>query len=337
MPRGKGKNKEVDDSKSKRNRADIAKWLAPSERLFIEICYEQFIQGQLLSPTFSNYVWRQICDRLNQAIAPFYTYTPLQLQGKWNSCKLVWKMFHGWMTTHTGLGWDPERNTVTGPDDVLASLASSPKDGDRIIETGLQCYDMCTEMFRTTVATVAMARSSTQFALENEEKDTGTHGSSGRSRVHGRSFSEDVSMGCNSGGTSTENDSRSSEGTPGTPGSDILDGQADYFFLIQILGPEMCKEHRSRHSSGLQGMDWVEEILNGDDQRFYNQLRMTKPTFMAHCFELTGRGLLTYGNSALVSVYEEVMLFMRIIEMHHHHRDSMERVFNTRRRLLIIT
>ncbi|KAG8384238.1 hypothetical protein BUALT_Bualt04G0097100 [Buddleja alternifolia] len=273
MPRGKGKNKEVDDTKSKRNRADIEKWPAPSERFFIEICYEQFIQGQLLSPTFSNYVWGQICDRLNQAVALFYTYTPLQLQGKWNRCKLVWKVFHGWMTTHTGLGWDPERNTITGPDDVLTSLAS--------------CYDMCTEMFRTTMATESMVRSSTQFALEDDEEDIGTHGSFGR---------------------------RSSEGTPGTPGSDISDGQADYFFLTQILGPKMCKEHLSRHNSRLQGMDWVEEILNGDDQRFYDQVHMTKPTFMAFCSELTGR----------VSVYEEVMLFMQTIGMHHCHRDSME-------------
>ncbi|KAG8382674.1 hypothetical protein BUALT_Bualt05G0101800 [Buddleja alternifolia] len=200
MPRGKGKNNEVDDTKSKRNRANVAKWPAPSERFFIEICYEQFIQGQLLSPTFSNYVWGQICDRLNQAVALFYMYTPLQLQGKWNRCKLVWKVFHGWMTTHTGLGWDPETNIVTGPDDVLASFASSLKDGDKIIEVGLQCYDMCTEMFRTTVAKRSMARSSTQFALEDEEEDIGTRETSGHSRVRGRSLFEDVSMGCNSGG-----------------------------------------------------------------------------------------------------------------------------------------
>ncbi|KAG8368546.1 hypothetical protein BUALT_Bualt15G0056800 [Buddleja alternifolia] len=107
------------------------------------------------------------------------------------------------MTTHMGLGWDPERNIVTGLDDVLTSLASSLKNGDRIIEAGLRCYDMCTEMFRTTVATESMARSSTQFAIEDEEEDTGTRESSSRSRVRGRSFFKDVSMGCNSGGTST--------------------------------------------------------------------------------------------------------------------------------------
>ncbi|KAG8386522.1 hypothetical protein BUALT_Bualt03G0157200 [Buddleja alternifolia] len=103
------------------------------------------------------------------------------------------------MTTHTGLGWDPERNTVTSPNDVLALLVSSLKDGDRIIEAGLQCYNMCTEMFRTIVATGSMARSSTQFALGDEEEDIGTRGSSSRSSVCARSFTEDVSMGCNSG------------------------------------------------------------------------------------------------------------------------------------------
>ncbi|KAG8384231.1 hypothetical protein BUALT_Bualt04G0096400 [Buddleja alternifolia] len=82
---------------------------------------------------------------------------------------------------------------------IRAKATESLKDGDRIVEAGLQCYDICTEMFRLSMATRFMARSSTQFALEDEEEDTRTRGSSSRSRVRGRSFFEDVSMGCNSG------------------------------------------------------------------------------------------------------------------------------------------
>ncbi|KAG8364355.1 hypothetical protein BUALT_Bualt19G0120200 [Buddleja alternifolia] len=104
-----------------------------------------------------------------------------------------------------------------------------------------------------------------------------------------------------------ENDNNgSNEGSPGTPGSDISDGTADYFFFTQVLGPQVFREFRSRHNSRFQGPDWVQEILNGDEGRFYDQVRMTRPTFMALCNELVGKGLLSYSQSARVSVYEEV-------------------------------
>ncbi|KAG8391510.1 hypothetical protein BUALT_Bualt01G0195200 [Buddleja alternifolia] len=84
--------------------------------------------------------------------------------------------------------------------DDFGALRMSLKDGERIIEAGLPGYDIFTEMFRTTIATGSMAKSSTQRALEDEDEDTETRGSSSRSRVPRRDVSEDASMGCNSGG-----------------------------------------------------------------------------------------------------------------------------------------
>ncbi|KAG8379764.1 hypothetical protein BUALT_Bualt07G0123400 [Buddleja alternifolia] len=145
MPRGKGKGKELDDSKPKRCHSYIAKWPPICERVFIEACHEEFVQG---------------------------------------------------------LGWDYKRNTITGPDDVIASLVANVMDGERLVEAGLQCFDLCTEMFKDNVATGAMARSSTQTPLDDDvdEVNSKTGGSSDRSRIRGRNVTEDVSMG---GGEST--------------------------------------------------------------------------------------------------------------------------------------
>ncbi|KAG8375876.1 hypothetical protein BUALT_Bualt09G0004700 [Buddleja alternifolia] len=58
-----------------------------------------------------------------------------------------------WMYNKTCLGWDYERNTITGPDDVIASLVANVMDGERLVKAGLQCFDLCTEMFKDNVAT----------------------------------------------------------------------------------------------------------------------------------------------------------------------------------------
>ncbi|KAG8369205.1 hypothetical protein BUALT_Bualt15G0126900 [Buddleja alternifolia] len=75
-------------------------------------------------------------------------------------------------------------------------------DGERLVEAGLQCFDLCTEMFKDNVATGVMARSSTHTPLDDDvdEVNSRTGGSSDRSRVRGRNVTEDVSMG---GGEST--------------------------------------------------------------------------------------------------------------------------------------
>ncbi|KAG8375851.1 hypothetical protein BUALT_Bualt09G0002100 [Buddleja alternifolia] len=90
-----------------------------------------------------------------------------------------------WMYNNTGLGWDYERNTFTGPDDVIASLVANVMDGERLVEVGLQCFDLCTKMFRDNVATGAIARSSTQAPLDDDvnEVNSTIRGNFDRSRV----------------------------------------------------------------------------------------------------------------------------------------------------------
>ncbi|KAG8386757.1 hypothetical protein BUALT_Bualt03G0182200 [Buddleja alternifolia] len=141
-----------------------------------------------------------------------------------------------WMYNKTGLGWDYERNTITDPDDVIASLVVNVMDGERLVEAGLQCFDLCTEMFKDNVATSAMARSSTHAPLDDDvdEVSSRTGGSSDRSRVRGRNVIEDVSMsrgqstefstsGIGSGGTFNKRRPRTKQSQRESKFNDVLD------------------------------------------------------------------------------------------------------------------
>ncbi|KAK4422866.1 hypothetical protein Salat_1869200 [Sesamum alatum] len=50
---------------SQSSRANKVTWTAFTERVFIELMHEEFVNGRLKSSTFSLFVWGRICDRLN--------------------------------------------------------------------------------------------------------------------------------------------------------------------------------------------------------------------------------------------------------------------------------
>ncbi|KAK6154365.1 hypothetical protein DH2020_008613 [Rehmannia glutinosa] len=52
--------------KEPKSRSENARWPIQNERLLIEFMHEEFLQGQLLTSTFSSYVWGNICGRLNE-------------------------------------------------------------------------------------------------------------------------------------------------------------------------------------------------------------------------------------------------------------------------------
>lgn len=107
-------------------------------------------------------------------------------------------------------------------------------------------------------------------------------------------------------------------------GSGSSDDEFLYQYIITLIPLCIRREPVPRNTSRFPGNDWVREILRGSDNRFYDNARMTKPCLYAFVEELMSRGGLIQGQNARVSVVEEVMLFMRIISMHHRQRNSGE-------------
>ncbi|KAK4426891.1 hypothetical protein Salat_1457900 [Sesamum alatum] len=97
---------------SQSSRADKVTWTAFTERVFIELLHEEFVNGQLKSSTFSHYVRGRICDRLNATLAPTNVYTIEQLKGKLNRLRRAWRLLNDLISGVTGWGWDSQLNII---------------------------------------------------------------------------------------------------------------------------------------------------------------------------------------------------------------------------------
>ncbi|KAL8463414.1 hypothetical protein ACS0TY_034174 [Phlomoides rotata] len=107
------------------------------------------------------------------------------------------------------------------------------------------------------------------------------------------------------------------------------------YFLFNVAAPLISNQPKIRipqNTSRLSGEDWLLELLNGADTRFYNALRLTKPCFRALVDEFKTRGLLFNSQRAHVSVEEKVAIFLRTVGHQHKHRvlgDRFQHSLNT--------
>ncbi|KAI3459652.1 hypothetical protein Pfo_016315 [Paulownia fortunei] len=70
---------------SKKNKSRFKNVNGPlqNKKILIELCYEEFLQRQLLSTTFSSYMWGVIADRLNWALDGKFDYAKQQCKTKY--------------------------------------------------------------------------------------------------------------------------------------------------------------------------------------------------------------------------------------------------------------
>lgn len=101
--------------------------------------------------------------------------------------------------------------------------------------------------------------------------------------------------------------------------------------IIQLSFPKSeCRQRRRRNTSTLQGADWVVEIINGTDERFYDNFRMKKHIFRSLVDTLTSRGYLYQSNKSSISPIEEIAMFLRVVCMGHTLSEEHERFQHTR-------
>ncbi|KAL2240206.1 uncharacterized protein At2g29880-like [Sesamum indicum] len=141
----------------------------PQVSLLIELMYEHYKKGHLLSSTFSEQIWREIGIELSQRNKTQYTVA--QLKGKANRLRMLWRKFYDLVYKQTGFGWDPTTCTVTASEDCWAEwIVANPRESG-LKNKGLPHFDLCTEMFSFSVATGSHARSSAMPPVSNNDND----------------------------------------------------------------------------------------------------------------------------------------------------------------------
>ncbi|XP_011102126.1 uncharacterized protein LOC105180135 isoform X1 [Sesamum indicum] len=156
-------------SSDPKSRTDDAWWDMPQVSLLIELMYEHFKKGHLLSSTFSEQIWREIGNELSQRNKTQYIVA--QLKGKANRFRMLWRKFYDLVYKRTGFGWDPTTCTVTASEDRWAEwIAANPRESG-LKKKGLPHFDLCTEMFSSSVATGSHARSSAMPPVSNNDND----------------------------------------------------------------------------------------------------------------------------------------------------------------------
>ncbi|KAL0443991.1 UNVERIFIED_CONTAM: hypothetical protein Slati_2121800 [Sesamum latifolium] len=117
-------------------------------------------------------------------------YTIVQLKGKANRLRMLWRKFYDLVYKRTGFGWDPSTYTVTASEDRWAEWVAANTRESGLRKKGLPHFNLCTEMFSASVATGNIARSSAIPPLdtnaddeldEHQEECNGKGGQSGHS------------------------------------------------------------------------------------------------------------------------------------------------------------
>ncbi|KAL2240847.1 UNVERIFIED_CONTAM: hypothetical protein Sindi_0725900 [Sesamum indicum] len=156
-------------SSDPKSRADDAWWDMPQVSLLTELMYEHYKKGHLFSSTFSEQIWREIGIELSQRNKTQYTVA--QLKGKANMLRMLWRKFYDLVYKRTGFGWDPTTCTVTASEDRWAEwIAANPRESG-LEKKGLPHFDLCTEMFSSSVATGSHARSFAMPPVSNNDND----------------------------------------------------------------------------------------------------------------------------------------------------------------------
>ncbi|KAL2232980.1 UNVERIFIED_CONTAM: hypothetical protein Sindi_1478000 [Sesamum indicum] len=131
--------------------------------------YEHYKKGHLISSTFSEQIWSEIGVELYERNKTQYIVA--QLKGKANRFRMLWRKFYDLVYKRTGFGWDRTTCTVTASEDRWAEwIVANPRESG-LKKKGLPHFDLCTEMFSTSVATGSNTRSSAMPPIANNDDD----------------------------------------------------------------------------------------------------------------------------------------------------------------------
>ncbi|CAK9148577.1 unnamed protein product [Ilex paraguariensis] len=118
--------------------------------------------------TFEKDAWNIILVQLSAKTG--YNYNFEQLQNKYNTLRLMYSAFKKLLNETTGVGWDPERQTITLSDDVWKNLCKVNKHARQFKKKGCPHYDKLGRIFGKTSAIGEHAHPSTLSSSNSEEE-----------------------------------------------------------------------------------------------------------------------------------------------------------------------
>ncbi|XP_062074947.1 uncharacterized protein LOC133778952 [Humulus lupulus] len=128
---------------------DHASWPEAIESHFISLLYEEAKKG-----------WLKIENDILNSFGKRYKMP--QLKSKFNRLRKAHREFSH-LLEQTGMGWDPQTNTVTANDEKYPNAK-------RFRKKGLQHYEMLGEIFNNTTTTGGMSYASTQLPPSSVEE-----------------------------------------------------------------------------------------------------------------------------------------------------------------------
>lgn len=158
---------------------DKAYWPKPVEDHFIHLLYEEAKKG-LQTNNLDKTEWASIEKQLFDKFGKRYNRD--KLRQKYNRLRKIHREFTK-LISHTGMGWDPNTNTVQASDEVWASYLKKNKFASRFRSKGCPHYDLLGLIFNYTTATGHMQCASThsppdsdaERELENDFPTNGAH------------------------------------------------------------------------------------------------------------------------------------------------------------------
>ncbi|XP_062089536.1 uncharacterized protein LOC133796072 [Humulus lupulus] len=138
---------------------DHASWPEAIESYFISLLYEEAKKG-LQTTTLDKKRWLKIEKDIFNSFGKRYKMP--QLKYKFNRLRKAHRGFSH-LLEQTGMGWDPQTNTVTASDEVRDTYLKKYPNSKRFRKKGLQHYKMLGEIFNNTTTTGGMSYASTQL------------------------------------------------------------------------------------------------------------------------------------------------------------------------------
>ncbi|KAK9986894.1 hypothetical protein SO802_031845 [Lithocarpus litseifolius] len=125
-------------------------WPPHVEHIFIEIMLEEQLKGNMENDVFKGPMWASITAKLNQRTGKnFPSKKVVQKHNRLRLKQSKWSL----LVRHTGLGWDEQTQTVTGPDEVWVNVIVGNRQEPNLRKQGCLNYDKLQQLFSPSIAT----------------------------------------------------------------------------------------------------------------------------------------------------------------------------------------
>ncbi|KAH7857672.1 hypothetical protein Vadar_015233 [Vaccinium darrowii] len=152
-PHGKGKaTADRARAKPRLQIEECANWTSDLTKDFLQCCANDIEQFGRTSNSLDPAGWLRVTIAFNNMTNSHYNKT--QIKNRWDQLKrdwAAWKMLTK-NPSQTGLGWDFEKNTVTGPDHCWELMINRRKEAAKFKNAGLEHKDLMERVFRDVTA-----------------------------------------------------------------------------------------------------------------------------------------------------------------------------------------